>query len=125
MQAKADSLVLRPGAPETPIWSLGSPETAFRRGDTVEAMFANELPQPAALNLRGLDGVPGAEPLISRAPLASGTREALQLPLRPERQHAPLLLCARLFYLKEEPVPVPTPHRNRCSERRHLAQPLR
>jgi len=89
LQAKADTLALRQGAPVTPVWSLGSPELRFKRGDTLEVGFSNELPTPAVLNWRGLDGIPGAEPLIARAPLASGGRETLQLPLR----HAGTFLC--------------------------------
>src|SRR5882757_4694982 len=89
LQAKAETLALRPGAPETPIWSLGSQELNFRRGDAIEVAFANELPRPAVLNWRGLDGAAGAEPLTGRAPLASGAREAQQLRLR----HAGTFLC--------------------------------
>ena len=89
LQAKADSLALRPGAPATPIWSLHGPELRFKRGDTVEIAFGNELPAPAMLNWRGIDGVPAAEPLTTRAPLAAGGKEAWQLPLR----HAGTFLC--------------------------------
>ena len=32
------------------------PEIRFKRGDTVDVAFANELPQPAGLNWRGIDG---------------------------------------------------------------------
>jgi FtsP/CotA-like multicopper oxidase with cupredoxin domain len=89
LQAKPDVLALRPGAAATPVWSLGGPEMRFRRGETVEVAFANELPQPVTLNWRGLDGVAGAESLTARAPLAAGAKESLQLPLR----HAGTLLC--------------------------------
>jgi FtsP/CotA-like multicopper oxidase with cupredoxin domain len=89
LQAKADVLALRPGAPVTPVWSVGSSELRFRRGDTVDIAFANDMPLPAVINWRGLDGVPAAEPLTARAPLANGARETLQLPLR----HAGTLLC--------------------------------
>jgi FtsP/CotA-like multicopper oxidase with cupredoxin domain len=89
LQARAETLALRPGAPESPIWSLGSPELNFGRGDAIEVAFANELPRPAVLNWRGLDGVFGAEPLTARAPLATGARETLQLRLR----HAGTFLC--------------------------------
>jgi FtsP/CotA-like multicopper oxidase with cupredoxin domain len=89
LQAKPDVLALRPGAAETSIWSLGGPEIRFRRGDTVEVALANELPQPVALNWRGLDGAPAVESLTSRAPLAPGAKDTLQLPLR----HAGTLLC--------------------------------
>jgi len=89
LQARADVLALRPGAPETPIWSLGGPEIRFKRGDMVEVAVANELAQPIALNWRGLDGVAAIESLTARGPLAAGAKETLQLPLR----HAGTLLC--------------------------------
>ena len=89
LQARAETLALRPGAPETPIWSLGSPEFNFRRGDAVDVAFGNELPGPALLNWRGLDGAAGVEPLTVRAPLAGGARETQQLRLR----HAGTFLC--------------------------------
>ncbi|MEH2518087.1 FtsP/CotA-like multicopper oxidase with cupredoxin domain [Bradyrhizobium sp. AZCC 1610] len=88
LQAKADALALRDGPP-TPLWSLQGPELRFQRGDTVEIAFANELPVPAVLNWRGIDGVAAAEPLTARAPLAAGGKLALQLPLR----HAGTFLC--------------------------------
>lgn len=87
--AKPDSLALRPGAPASPIWSLQGPELGFQRGDTVELAFGNELPVPATLHWRGLDGVQALESLTGRAPLVAGGREAMQLPLR----HAGTLLC--------------------------------
>lgn len=86
--ATATSLVLRDGPP-TPIWSLQGPELRFQRGDTAEIAFANELTAPAVLDWRGLDGVPTSEPLTARAPLATGARQTLQLPLR----HAGTFLC--------------------------------
>ena len=89
LQARAETLALRPGELETPIWSLGSPEHSFRRGDTVDVAFANELPGPALLNWRGLDGAANVEPLITRAPLAGGAKETQQLRLR----HAGTFLC--------------------------------
>jgi FtsP/CotA-like multicopper oxidase with cupredoxin domain len=89
LQAKADSIALRPGGPGTPIWSLGAPDLRFKRGATIEIAFGNELPVPAALNWRGIDGVPSAEPLTARLPIATGARESFQLPLR----HAGTFLC--------------------------------
>ncbi len=89
LQARPDSLPLRAGAPATPIWSLQGPELRFKRGDTVDIAFGNELPVPAVLDWRGLDGTPAAEPLAVRAPLAAGAKETLQLPLR----HAGTFLC--------------------------------
>ena len=89
LQAKADSVALRPGAPDTPVWSLHGPELRFKRGETLDVAFGNDLPVPAVLNWRGIDGVPAAEPLTGRPPLAAGGKEALQLPLR----HAGTFLC--------------------------------
>ena len=89
LQAKPGNLALRPDAAATPVWVLKGPELGFGRGDTAEISFANELPVPALLDIRGLDGVPMAEPLTGRAPLAAGAKETLQLPLR----HAGTYLC--------------------------------
>jgi FtsP/CotA-like multicopper oxidase with cupredoxin domain len=89
LQARADSLTLRPDLQATPIWPLQGPELRFKRGDTVEVAFRNELPVPASLDWRGLDGVPASEPLTARVPLAPGGSDTLQLPLR----HAGTFLC--------------------------------
>src|SRR5260221_13442673 len=89
LQARADSLALRPYGPATPIWSLQGPELRFRRGDTVEIALANDLPAPIALNWIGIDGVPANEPLAVRPRLASGAKETFQVPLR----HAGTFLC--------------------------------
>jgi FtsP/CotA-like multicopper oxidase with cupredoxin domain len=89
LQAKPLNLPLRPDAPATPIWALQGPELGFGRGETAEITVANELPVPTLLDIRGLDGVPTAEPLTARAPLAPGAKETLQLPLR----HAGTYLC--------------------------------
>jgi FtsP/CotA-like multicopper oxidase with cupredoxin domain len=93
LQARAGSIALRPGQPETPIWSLQNsppdPGLRFRRGEELEIAIQNDLPAPAALNWRGLDGVPAAEPLAARSPLAPGARENLVIPLR----QAGTLLC--------------------------------
>jgi FtsP/CotA-like multicopper oxidase with cupredoxin domain len=89
LQAKADSVALRPNVPATPVWSLQAPELRFKRGETLDIAFGNELPAPAVLNWRGIDGVPAAEPLTGRPPLAAGGKDALKLPLR----HAGTFLC--------------------------------
>jgi FtsP/CotA-like multicopper oxidase with cupredoxin domain len=108
LQAKPASLALRPGGPPTPIWSLHGPELRFKRGDrptpiwslhgpelrfkrgdTIKVAFGNELPVLAALDWRGIDGVPTAEPLTARASLAPGGSDTLQLPLG----HAGTFLC--------------------------------
>jgi len=86
LRAKAHAVALRPGGPDTPIWSLGGltsdPTLRFKRGDAIELTLGNELPVPAALIWRGIDGVPTAEPLAVRKPLAPGARETVLVPLR-------------------------------------------
>jgi FtsP/CotA-like multicopper oxidase with cupredoxin domain len=93
LQAKAGVIALLPGQPDTSIWSLQdlppNPALRFRRGDGLEIGLLNELPVPTVLNWRGLDGVPAAEPLAARTPLAPGASENLVIPLR----HAGTLLC--------------------------------
>jgi FtsP/CotA-like multicopper oxidase with cupredoxin domain len=98
LQAKAETIALRPGGPDTPIWSLGGPapdrDFRFKRGDAPEITLLNELPIATALNWHGIDGVPAAEPLLARTPLASGASDAFVFPLR----HAGTYLCdLRLF----------------------------
>jgi FtsP/CotA-like multicopper oxidase with cupredoxin domain len=93
LQAKAGSIALRPGKPDTPIWSLqtttSDPAIRFKRGEEPEITIRNELPVPAVLDWRGIDGVARAEPLTARAPLAPGGSDTIQLPLR----HAGTFLC--------------------------------
>ena len=121
LQAKAGAIALRPGQPETPIWSLGGPTTdrdvGLKRGDAVEVTLLNDLPVPTVLNWHGIDGVPAAEPLAALAPLAPGAKQTFAIPLR----HAGTLMCdlrllgdgqarpapARALIVGEsEPVPV-------------------
>jgi FtsP/CotA-like multicopper oxidase with cupredoxin domain len=93
LQAKAGAIALRPGQPETPIWSLSGPTTdrdvGLKRGDAVEITLLNDLPVPMVLNWHGLDGVPAAEPLAALAPLAPGAKQTFAIPLR----HAGTLMC--------------------------------
>jgi FtsP/CotA-like multicopper oxidase with cupredoxin domain len=93
LQAKAGAIALRPGGPETPIWSLDGPtpdrDAALKRGGMLEITLLNDLPVPAVLNWHGIDGVPAAEPLAALTPLAPGARQTLAIPLR----HAGTLMC--------------------------------
>jgi FtsP/CotA-like multicopper oxidase with cupredoxin domain len=93
LQARPGTAALRPGQPDTPVWSLvtSAPETVmrFRRGDQLEVTLGNDLPLPVVLNWHGIDGVPAAEPLTVRSPLASGAKDSFVLPLR----HAGTFLC--------------------------------
>ncbi|MEH2626690.1 FtsP/CotA-like multicopper oxidase with cupredoxin domain [Bradyrhizobium sp. AZCC 1719] len=89
LQAKPETLALRPGGTSAPVWSLQGPDLTFKRGETAEIAFANELPVPVVLNWRGMDGVPAHAPLTARTALTSGGKTTLQLPLR----HAGTFLC--------------------------------
>jgi FtsP/CotA-like multicopper oxidase with cupredoxin domain len=82
LRARADLLALRPGEPETPIWSLDGPDLRFRRGDSPGIAFLNDLPAPMVLDWRGIDGAKAAEPLLARSAVAPGARETFEIPLR-------------------------------------------
>ncbi len=89
LRAKADVLALHPAEPDTPIWSIGGADLRFKRGDSPEIAFGNDLPVPMVLNWRGIDGVVAAEPLLARASPAPGAQDTCQIPLR----HAGTFLC--------------------------------
>jgi FtsP/CotA-like multicopper oxidase with cupredoxin domain len=93
LQAKVSVIALRPGQPETPVWSvqgaLPGSGLRFNRGDELEIAFHNELPVPTVLNWHGMDGVAAAEPLTMRQPLPAGGKETPVISLR----HAGTLLC--------------------------------
>jgi FtsP/CotA-like multicopper oxidase with cupredoxin domain len=89
LQAKPDRLTLRAGAAGAPVWSLAGPDLRFKRGETAEIAFSNDLPVPAALNWRGIDGVSAAEPLTSQPALAAGSKASIEIPLR----HAGTSFC--------------------------------
>jgi FtsP/CotA-like multicopper oxidase with cupredoxin domain len=86
LQAKAGVIALRPGGPDTPIWSLQGSTPAlnlrFKRGDELEITLKNDLPVPSILNWSGIDGVPAAEPLAVRTPIVPGGTETFVLPFR-------------------------------------------
>src|SRR3979490_704804 len=60
LQAKPGAAALRPGYPETPVWSLLTPTPEIgmrlRRADQLEVTLENGLPVPAVLNWHGIDG---------------------------------------------------------------------
>jgi FtsP/CotA-like multicopper oxidase with cupredoxin domain len=93
LHAKPGVAALRPGQPDTPIWSLLTPPPAsgmrFKRGDQLEVTLGNDLPVPTVLNWHGSNGAAMAEPLTARPPLVSGARDAFVMPLR----HAGTFLC--------------------------------
>ena len=106
LQAKPGAAALRPGQPDTPIWSLLTPDAGlrFRRGDQLDVTLANDLPVPIVLNWHGMDGAPAAEPLAARPPLASGARDTYSLPLR----HAGTFLCDLRLIGDGQARPAPT-----------------
>jgi FtsP/CotA-like multicopper oxidase with cupredoxin domain len=93
LQATPGVTTLRPGQPDTSVWSLLTPPPAssmrFKRRDGLEVTVGNELPVPAVLNWHGIDGAAMAEPLTARPPLASGAKDTFVMPLR----HAGTFLC--------------------------------
>jgi FtsP/CotA-like multicopper oxidase with cupredoxin domain len=93
LKTGAGSLALGAGQTPTPIWALEgpTPEAALRfgRNDQLEITLANELPVAAALDWRGIDGVPTAEPLLARPPTLAGAKGILGLQLR----HAGTFFC--------------------------------
>lgn len=92
LQARADTIALRPGQPDTPIWSLGAATDGslrFKRGDVLEVRLANDTTAPVALDWRGIDGVAAAEPLLAQAALPPQGRQSLTIPLR----HAGTFMC--------------------------------
>jgi FtsP/CotA-like multicopper oxidase with cupredoxin domain len=92
LQAKPGVATLRPGQPDTPIWSVLTPPASsmrFKRGDELEVTLGNDLPVPLVLNWHGIDGAAAAEPLMARPPLASGAKDSFVMPLR----HAGTFLC--------------------------------
>ncbi len=93
LQAKDGVIALRPGKPDTPIWTLEGPASGpagrFKRGETLEVALGNGLPVPAVASWRGIDGVPAAAPLATRSALPAGARETLVIPFR----HAGTFLC--------------------------------
>ena len=74
-------LGLRPGQPDTPVWSLGARRRIrglrFRRGETLEIGFQNDLPVPAVLELARHRRRAAAEPLAGAAAAAAGRQETL------------------------------------------------
>ena len=82
IRAHRGALPLRSGSPETPVWMLAAPELRFRRGDSLQVEFANDLTVPVGLDWRGIDGVPAIEPLIGRRLLAASGWEKVRIPLR-------------------------------------------
>jgi FtsP/CotA-like multicopper oxidase with cupredoxin domain len=117
IEAKPDTILLRPGEAPTPIWGL-EPSTAPLRlkAGQFEVTFRNGLPVPAVLDWRGIDGAPAAEPLTARLPVPVGAEVTFPLPLRRAGTFfADLRLlatpdapsCRPLLFVVEESIPIP------------------
>src|ERR1700761_5104057 len=91
LNARAAGLPLRPGQPDSPVWSIEGPSGAlrFKRGDTLDLRLGNDTASPVALNWRGIDGVPMAEPLLAQPALPPQGQQSLVIPLR----HAGTFMC--------------------------------
>lgn len=83
LEMRAGTLDLRPGTPPSPVWSLNSGTPGFvshtKRGAPLAIVLSNALPVPAALEIRGLDGAAGAEPLTGQPALPAGDQASLAL----------------------------------------------
>jgi FtsP/CotA-like multicopper oxidase with cupredoxin domain len=93
LQAKPGTAALRPGSPDTAVWSLLATTSdavlRFRRGEEVDVTLDNALPVPVALNWHGIEGAAAVEPLLGRPPIPSGGKDTLPLALR----HAGTSMC--------------------------------
>jgi FtsP/CotA-like multicopper oxidase with cupredoxin domain len=86
LEARTDTISLRPGQPASSIVSLArgpaNGELRFSRGDQLQVDLTNQTGIPIALNWRGFDGVPACQPLLGQAPLSPQGRVSLAIPLR-------------------------------------------
>src|SRR5262245_11330077 len=77
IRAPRGAINRRAGGPETPVWMLAAPGLRFRRGETLQVEFANDLTVPVGLDWRGIDGVPAIELLTGRRMLAAAGWEKI------------------------------------------------
>jgi FtsP/CotA-like multicopper oxidase with cupredoxin domain len=96
LQARADAVALRPGQPDTPIWSLGAAmpnALRFKRAEALEVRLTNDTTTPVALNWHGIDGVAAAEPLLVQAALPPQGKQGLTIPFTIPLRHAGTFMC--------------------------------
>jgi FtsP/CotA-like multicopper oxidase with cupredoxin domain len=101
IRAHRGALNLRAGGPETPVWMLAAPKLRFRRGETLQVEFANDLTVPVGLDWRGIDGIPAIELLTGRRMLAAAGWEKIGIPLR----HAGTFLCDMSVFADQNALP--------------------
>ena len=88
LHARRDTRSLRPAGLETLLWSfLGQAEGQPKPGEGFNFTFSNELPVPAVLSCRGLDGSPATEFLLAQPALAPGESRDIQIPFRRAGTH--------------------------------------
>lgn len=81
LAAKPDTIALRPDALATPVWSLTGPWPDLEQPTNLTVEFLSELPVPAVLSWRGVDGASAAQPLLARLPLSRDGTDRFELPL--------------------------------------------
>src|SRR5205814_8782667 len=62
LRARADTIALGQGGPETAVWAFETTKLKLARTDVQEITFENGLPAPAVLSWRGISGAKAAEP---------------------------------------------------------------
>jgi FtsP/CotA-like multicopper oxidase with cupredoxin domain len=88
LRAQRDTRSPRPAGLDTLLWSfLGQAEGQPKPGEGFNFTFSNELPVPAVLSCRGLDGSPAAEFLLAQPALAPGESRDIQIPFRHPGTH--------------------------------------
>lgn len=97
LRAKTQEVELGPGPRRSrtaawtqqdgPSWPSHVPR--YVKGTLLNLELQNDLPVPAALSIRSMDGAPDIEPLAAQRPLAPGGRANISVPLR----HAGTYLC--------------------------------
>jgi len=93
LRAKSQVVELGPGPRRSSAsaWTQPAPASVprYKRGSMLDIALQNELPVPAMLSIRGIDGAPGVEPLVARPALAPGAGASVSVLL----DHAGTRLC--------------------------------
>ncbi len=83
LRAAETAIKLRPNQPDIAVWSLQAMPAVLRfKPGVLDVAFQNDLPVPATLDWRGIDGAAAAEPLTAQPPLAPGAKAAFAVALR-------------------------------------------
>jgi FtsP/CotA-like multicopper oxidase with cupredoxin domain len=83
LRAAVSPIKLRSNQPDFKTWSLQAlPPAGPLRPRALEVAFQNDLPVPATLDWRGIDGAAAAEPLAAQPPIAAGSKADFAIALR-------------------------------------------